>query len=674
MHARRLAPLAVSVALAAWGACGSAVPARAGLPGPPVEQWRINGPETDWDLPILDTIPIVVQLTDDDGDGDIDVDDSPDVVLLAIRNGGGSDGRLYALDGETGSEHWRVSGTFGRPPGLGSTAANVAAGDIDGDGLVEIVVLTADGFLVFENDGTPGPLIAAPIEPGAFGHSVSLADVDQDGVVDLIDQAVVVSSDGSWQWKGTAGGYGGPHNGWSLPMDVRTDIPGLEIFAGNTLYDQSGDIIWQAATEEGPASIGDLDGDGRPEIVLSAGRKLYILSDLGDVLAPPIELGGDPIHVTGIPLLLELDGDTTPELLLPANTFLVALEWDGLAWTELWREDLNDEGGAASATAYDLDGDGIDEIVHRDLTHWYIREGRCGSILHAEPHPSQTGVALPVIANLDRDPAAEVLVGGVNWVDYDNMYVAVYELPDTCTPRSIWNEAGYHTANVEDDGSIPRIEAVAWASGDHAYSQAPESDSGTATGLAPLSAVPGGSCANSVMLEWQPAVMPDGSSPAYDIWRVSADAATDCCAPAAGTLIAEGVSETSVTDDGAALGSTLRYIVRARTADGASCASISTCSDVIALDDPALLPAPPGPALRVAHAAGVVTLDWSDARPLEPDEHFHLLGAAGSPTGPFARRNPEGSVATSYADLGAVSPLIFYDLRVSDSCDNESSR
>ena len=77
--------------------------------------------------------PLVLQLTDDDSNGRIDVYDVPDVVILHNAGVGIAEGAGFSVvDGATGVEHFRVDS----PPLM---LATLAAADLDGDGVVEIV-------------------------------------------------------------------------------------------------------------------------------------------------------------------------------------------------------------------------------------------------------------------------------------------------------------------------------------------------------------------------------------------------------------------------------------------------------------------------------------------------------------------------------------------------------
>ena len=78
--------------------------------------------------------PLVVNLTDDNDDGVVDMCDVPDVIVLLYPQNSPFWGNLYVLDGETGTLHYRIEDEL-------VALAHPAVGDIDGDGVAEIVAV-----------------------------------------------------------------------------------------------------------------------------------------------------------------------------------------------------------------------------------------------------------------------------------------------------------------------------------------------------------------------------------------------------------------------------------------------------------------------------------------------------------------------------------------------------
>ena len=98
----------------------------------PVVKWRKEVWSTNPESNNIMMTPIVVPLNDDNGDGIIDREDTPDILVLTFYNDY-SNGIVRAISGDDGRELWSVSGDH-------QLTGALAAGDINNDGLVEVVV------------------------------------------------------------------------------------------------------------------------------------------------------------------------------------------------------------------------------------------------------------------------------------------------------------------------------------------------------------------------------------------------------------------------------------------------------------------------------------------------------------------------------------------------------
>ena len=125
--------------------------------------------------------PVVGQLTDDDGDGDVDDDDTPDIVVYTCTN------EVVAFSGDGSGVHWTQDG-------LGGAAYNVqpAIGDLDGDGLPEVVVQSIGPtrkYGVVALSGATGDVVweadLAGTDSNPNHAAVSIADFDGDGVAEV---------------------------------------------------------------------------------------------------------------------------------------------------------------------------------------------------------------------------------------------------------------------------------------------------------------------------------------------------------------------------------------------------------------------------------------------------------------------------------------------------------
>ncbi len=242
------------------------------------------------------------------GCGDVDLDGVNDFVIGAPEeDGGGTDsGALYVHSGATGSFLW---GKIGQADGDRLGRAVAGAGDLDGDGHADVlggadqedVGALEDAGVVRAWSGRDGALIWARSGPTAgarLGFAVAgVGDVDGDGRDDF-----------------AAGAFGeGPNGAQSGRVYVWSGASGalLHTFAGAAAGDQLG---WAVA------GLGDVDGDGRADILVGAPGELggrgaaRIYSGASGALlfvthgaAPGDRLGES---VTGMG---DLDGDGIPE-------------------------------------------------------------------------------------------------------------------------------------------------------------------------------------------------------------------------------------------------------------------------------------------------------------------------------------------------------------------------
>lgn len=145
-------------------------------------------------------------------------------------------------------------------------------------------------------------------------------------------------------------------------------------------------------------AIGDVDGDGAPEVVAASARKALLAYDADGT--PLFAVDTSDIGYSR-PTLADLDGDGTPEVVVAdIDGQVTAVDGDG---TVLWRHAL-EAGTFTAPVVADVDADGSEEVV----------VGTSSSIVALGPHGSvewerdRAGEYLAV-AQLDDDPALELL-------------------------------------------------------------------------------------------------------------------------------------------------------------------------------------------------------------------------------------------------------------------------
>ncbi|MCD6507951.1 S8 family serine peptidase [Candidatus Poribacteria bacterium] len=240
---------------------------------------------------------------------DLDGDGLPEIVA-AVGNS------LYALS-SNGDLFWRTK--FDSEIYLSPAAA-----DIDGDGKMEIILPLSDGTIdLVGPDGESKAIWRVSEE--RFCASPAIADIDGDGFPDVIipseKEVYAISHNGEKLWE-----YA-PPDGYGDASPIASDFNGdgsIDVVfpsKGGDVYmmDSPGEIIWVNRTSVTVCglSAGDLDGDGLPEIVAS--------NEVGEICAWKADgklVDGFPVQLEErshtVPLILDLDGDRKPDLLVGA--------------------------------------------------------------------------------------------------------------------------------------------------------------------------------------------------------------------------------------------------------------------------------------------------------------------------------------------------------------------
>jgi len=304
------------------------------------------------------------------------------------------------------------TGHFPLPFGR-ETDSHCAVGDVTGDGRLEIVltadevyVWTAEGGELFDGDDDAQTLGPITDLSGRFtAMAVTLAELDDEPGAEIIcsDRDLklmyIFKSDG-------------------------TVLPGWPQSTGSTW-------VWA------PAAVGDIDGDGEPEIVANNLAKITLAWNVdgtevrdgdsngatnGPLIDRSAELSWDGWNRSG-PALFDLDGDGAKDIIFgtrygwEAMNSLRAYRWDG---TTLPGFPVNTAIGGSimvSPTVADLDADGDWEIifvseddklhvVHQDGSYYagFPRYLRSQSVNEDVTCPS------PAVGDFDEDGELEIVV------------------------------------------------------------------------------------------------------------------------------------------------------------------------------------------------------------------------------------------------------------------------
>ncbi|WP_019605295.1 carboxypeptidase regulatory-like domain-containing protein [Teredinibacter turnerae] len=373
----------------------------------PKLKWR-------WDLESVTTIPLVFPLFDSNFDGAVDSDD--DAAIIFASRVGGVDrpyATLRAIDARTKEELWAVSEIDGedlRTEGR----AHPAIGDIDGDGLPEIVMFLRDGRVAaLNNDGSllwiTKENVRQPTDYNLNYGAITLADIDGDGSTEILARAHVFNNSGKLLWKVDKEP---PFTAADMAVDLDMDGKS-EVIIGNQVYRSDGAFYCELTNKTIiHTGFGNFDDDEFPEIVAIGSNVVYLFGHDCEEEWPPQTI--------------------------PSNTRF---------------------GGAPKIA--DVDGDGRAEIIYADELRLRVYDGQTLGITFEIDNRSSTATEYPIVADIDGDNHAELMV-----VSDGGTTMGIRAFEDTndswVNTRRIWNQYHSHIDNVNDDGSIPAQSAYSW--------------------------------------------------------------------------------------------------------------------------------------------------------------------------------------------------------------------
>jgi outer membrane protein assembly factor BamB len=388
--------------------------------------------EADGPFPLSSQVcmtPIVIE-TDEHEEGD---ELFPEVIVTSYMNDPeDTNGVIRIIDPRTGATVRSIPESFDEPMVV-ETTAHLAAGDLDGDGLPEIVAIkTVFGSIAYHVDGTvlwesPQPSLRnrGPREfQKAIAGAPTIADLDGDGVPEVIFGRVVLNGDdGSIKWIGDEGfGINGDVFG---PIGCAFDQEGdgiQEVVAGNTLYEGTdGAVRWIADVPDGWCAIGNVIGDRDPEVVLVSSGEIHVLDaeDGRELWEQRVPGGGAFIALGGAPTIADFDNDGRAEIAMANGSAYVVVDADcrggapqagchsdGIRWSMSTEDDSS---ASTGSSVFDFNGDGASEAVYNDEYFFRVYDGASGGLLFQEHNSSRTRTEYPVIADVDGDGNAEIV-------------------------------------------------------------------------------------------------------------------------------------------------------------------------------------------------------------------------------------------------------------------------
>jgi len=224
---------------------------------------------------------------------------------------------------------------------------------------------------------------------------------------------------------------------------------------------------------DGHVQVADFNLDGHPDLLISnrdtegstGTVSFYVWDVFSDRTSSPIKLS---TTFTGksIPLIADFDNDGFMEILIncchESDKGLRAYRFgpNSNSFSLLWSLFINEDSYSNTATLFDFNNDGKNELVFSDNSHLRIYDVSgtqpvqlstidCGqiSIMH-----------VPIVVDCDNDGSAEIIVMGKTGGELQaNTMLKIFKSATDPwrAARKVWNQYMYHVTNVNEDLTIP---------------------------------------------------------------------------------------------------------------------------------------------------------------------------------------------------------------------------
>ncbi|WAS96079.1 hypothetical protein [Nannocystis punicea] len=493
----------------------------------------------EWTTDQVATTPIIA---------DVDDDGVPDVVVSATAGTGTWPvGEIVLLDGATGEEKWRIAHDPGNMQFGSHGRSTLAVGDVSGDGVPDIIYAgRPEGVMqlapIHAVDGQGQLLWTARLANDQIAKvrvdnaSVTVANLDDDPEAEVALGAMILDHDGLVVWNQNNNGvqFGTPFNG-NTPLyfgglATVADLDGddkPELVTGREAWKIDWvvadpptvtlSLFWAndnnpvpAHNNDGWPAVADLDGDGKPEVVLTAWPTIRAINgqtgqlwcgvdptDAACMMNPALRTAPIPIKggsLGGPATIADFDGDGRPEAALTGGVAFAVYDFNrpgeqivkpqvdpmpaSGAMYARWTSPVQDTSSAATgASAFDFQGDGVVEVLQQDECFARVLDGATGDVVLEIMNSSSTIHEYPLVADVDGDGTSE-LVMVANLGDPKNVTDCTADTPDFMPrkgvfvyraqagawpqARDVWTQHTYHGTNADAAGNPPLVEQANW--------------------------------------------------------------------------------------------------------------------------------------------------------------------------------------------------------------------
>jgi hypothetical protein len=356
-------------------------------------------------------------------------DDYPDICDYSCTR--------YSIDAR-----WSI--LKGQPPGRDGILSGPAIGDVNGDGVDDVVVGTRDyKVYVFggSGTGTQDTTIWSYATGGDVQSTPALADLNSDGKLDVIfgsDDTNVYAISGAsglplWDPVDTGDGFL-VHASPSIAQ-LNSGAPDIVIGTGSgemlALNGEDGSEIWSymaGAGIAGTAAVADVTGEGVPDVCFGAyDTKVHMVNgQTGEAVWEPYYVGPGMNNVECPPVMVDINNDSVPDVIIGARDNVgpggVVIALNGMNGNTLWMQgEIWGNPKKGPAPIRDINGDGIWDFLvctyYTENYSMYALSGANGDIIYQVTPPppidptTPFNYSAPVVGDFTGDGHVNAIYG-----------------------------------------------------------------------------------------------------------------------------------------------------------------------------------------------------------------------------------------------------------------------
>ena len=314
------------------------------------------------------------------------------------------------------------------------------------------------------------------------GGSLSMADFNKDGIPEVfIHNNIFNAQTGVLLASGENNGVGGTgFSTVSIAADLDDDPNDLELAAGYTIYKVNinnpngfmgnnmmvNNVLINGLGRDGLTAIADMNNDQKLDVIVVTAQSfysgIYVYTYQNNSYEVIAKIDWPYYVPLGVLMVGNLTEKGKEDILLSTSNAIRKFSFNNsFLLSEDWSYNINDGSGYSGISIFDLDNNGIHEIIYRDENELNILESANNNpiIISKISCKSETNFEFPIITDIDGSGQTRICVTCADNMIAQNGRLTIFGPPEGqkwAPARPIWHQYAYNPLMINDDGTVPQ--------------------------------------------------------------------------------------------------------------------------------------------------------------------------------------------------------------------------